>query len=77
MELQHTRVLGDDVGGGAIQLVLLQLLIGFDDVGQFVGQIVLRKNEIQSLKVTMVEMGVTIHDDGDDDGDDIANILFP
>ena len=41
VELQHPRVLDDDVGGGAVDFVLLQLLIRLDDVGEFVGQIVL------------------------------------
>ena len=41
MELEHPRVLGDDVGRRPVQLVLLQLLIRLDDVRQLVSQIVL------------------------------------
>ena len=32
VELEHPRVLDDDVSCGAVELVLLQLLIRFDDV---------------------------------------------
>ena len=45
VELKHARVFGDDMGGGAVQFVLFQLLIGFDDVCQFVSEIVLLKRE--------------------------------
>lgn len=41
MELQHLDVLLDDVGGGSVLLVANQLLVGLDDVGQLVGQVVL------------------------------------
>ena len=41
VELQHLRVLGDDVGGRAILLVPFELIVGLDDVRQLVGQVIL------------------------------------
>ena len=42
VELEHLRVLGDDVGRRAVLLVALQLVVRLDDVRQFVGQVVLQ-----------------------------------
>jgi len=41
VELQHLRVLGDDVGGRAILLIPFELIVGLDDVRQLVGQVIL------------------------------------
>ena len=49
VELEHARVFHDDVSRRAIQLVLLQLLVGFDDVRQFVGEIVLTSGETKTI----------------------------
>ena len=40
--LQHLRVLSDDVSRRSVLLVPLQLVVGFDDIRQFVRQIVLQ-----------------------------------
>ena len=41
--LQHLRIFGDDVCGGAVLLVSTQLVVGLDNVRQLVRQIVLAK----------------------------------
>ena len=41
VELEHLDVFVDDVGGGAAQLVVLQVVVHLDDVGQLVCEIVL------------------------------------
>ena len=41
MELEHAGVLGYDVSCGTVDFVSLELVVGLDDVGQFVGEIIL------------------------------------
>ena len=46
MELEHLQILGDDVRRSAGLLVPQQLVVGLDDVGQLVSQIVLEKKYV-------------------------------
>lgn len=48
MELEELHVLGDDMGSCAVLLIAPKLIVDLDNVGQFVGQVVLRQKSALS-----------------------------
>lgn len=53
MELEELHVLGDDMGSCTILLIAPKLIVDLDNIGQFVGQVVLRQKSALSPTVQL------------------------